>query len=69
MWCGFWSWGTGGMMWTWVFVLFGLGYLFWWGFRPQFYNRYREDPLDIARMRLARGEITPEDFEKIIKNL
>lgn len=58
-----------GTPWPWIIILFGLGYLFWWGVRPQSIMGYREDPLDIARRRLARGEITPEDFEKIIKNL
>jgi uncharacterized membrane protein len=29
----------------------------------------REDPLDIARRRLASGEITPDQFEEIRKRL
>lgn len=69
MWCGPWGLGMGGMMWPWIFVLFGLGYLFWWSYRPNAYRDYREDPLEVARMRLARGEITSEEFERIIKKL
>lgn len=29
----------------------------------------KDDPLDIARRRLAQGEITPEQFEEIRKRL
>jgi uncharacterized membrane protein len=59
----------GGLPWTWILVLFGIGFLFWSGFRPQLSKRYREDPLDIARMRFARGEISSEELEIIITKL
>jgi uncharacterized membrane protein len=68
MWCGFLGWGFAGMMWPGLFILMGLGFIFWWGYRPQT-TRYRDDPLDIARMRLARGDISLEEYEKIVKNM
>ncbi len=54
-----------------VFLLF-FGYCFWYfGFggycRPR--RRYRLDPLDIARARYARGEISKEEFEEIKRDL
>ena len=68
-------WPMGGM-WFWVFLIFGCGSWFL-GFRPRRYWRYRsyrpyrqsgqDDPLDIASARLARGEITFEEDEKIKK--
>lgn len=64
-------WPMGGMMWGWVLVLFGCGYLFYM-YRPRYhgYTRHRrysriDDPLDIAAARLARGEITIEEYERI----
>ncbi|MCW3992254.1 MAG: SHOCT domain-containing protein [Candidatus Bathyarchaeota archaeon] len=36
---------------------------------PRTYRRPREDPLEVARIRLARGEITAEEFEKIRETL
>jgi uncharacterized membrane protein len=39
-----------------------------WDYRPRYYSRrrsYREDPLELARIRLAKGEITVEEYEKI----
>ena len=53
------------------FVLIGVGV--WWfaqqqgvqGPRPQ----QQSDPMDIARMRYARGEITKEQFDEISANL
>ena len=69
-------WPMGGGMWLWVFLIFGCGSLFFW-YRPRHYRRYRsfrpyghirqDDPLDIASARLARGEITFEEYEKIKK--
>jgi len=58
-------WGMGWGMWFWVLVIVGVGYLFYIGSRPRAYRHEREDPLEVARLRLARGEITPEEFEKI----
>ena len=57
----------GGMWWFWM-LLVGCGFWFW-GYRPRYSPRrtyYRsEGPLDLARRRLASGEITIEEFEKI----
>ncbi len=61
-------WGMGPMMWFWVLLIFGVGYWFWWyGPRdiPGRRFEYREDPLEFAKARLARGEITLEEFEEI----
>ena len=67
-----WMWGGSGMgggMWI-LFLLFmgcGMFFFMWWPriFRNRSYRRYDEDPLEIARMRLAKGEITHEEFEQI----
>jgi putative membrane protein len=65
-----WWWGTGGMSWMWIFLIFGCGWFFWW-WRPR--SRYRrgfnEAPLEIARRRYAGGEISREEYEDIRKNL
>jgi uncharacterized membrane protein len=56
----------GGMWIFWLFLI-GCGWLLW-DYRPRYYHRrryHREDPVEVARMRLARGEITIEEFEKI----
>ena len=56
-------------MWIWVLLFCGLC---WWGwFRPRRYrNRsYRMDPYEIARERLARGEITAQEYDEIMKKL
>jgi uncharacterized membrane protein len=38
-------------------------------FRYRPYRRVEEDPLEVARMRLAKGEITLEEFERIKKTI
>ena len=74
MWPWMWS-GTmmSGGMWIWVLVFIGCGWFFfnWWPrpYRYRLYQRYEEDPLEVARMRLAKGEITPEEFERIKKTI
>ncbi len=60
-------------MWIW-FILFIVGGWFffnWWSRSSgyQRYGRYEEAPIEVARMRLAKGEITPEEFEDILKTL
>ena len=63
-------WPFGGMMWIWI-LLFG-GFCWWgWGwFRPRRYRHYyRNDPYEIARERLARGEITAQEYDEIVKKL
>ena len=61
----------GGIMWVWVLLLFGCGwYFFRWMPGPYGYRRPRpprEDPLEVAKRRLASGEITPEEFENLRK--
>jgi uncharacterized membrane protein len=41
----------------------------WLYFRPRRPTYRVEDPLEIARRRLARGEITPEEYEDIKRKL
>jgi putative membrane protein len=65
MW-GFWGMGWG--MWFWLLILAGVGYLFYTTRLPTTYRR-REEPIEVARMRLARGEITQEEFENVRKTL
>ncbi len=63
-------WGMGGMMWFWVLLIFGVGYWFWWyGPRdiPRRRLQNRVNPLELARARLARGELTLDEFEEIKK--
>ena len=55
-------------MWIFWLVLIGCGFYFW-GYGPRYYRRprmyrYEESPFEIARARLARGEINPEEFQK-----
>ena len=69
MWCGFLGWGFTGMMWPGATILIGLGFLFWWGFRPQPTRHYRSDPLDVARMRLVQGDLSLEEYEMLVKTL
>jgi uncharacterized membrane protein len=64
--------GMGGGMWIWFILFMGCGMMFFmrWPrmFRYRLHQRF-EDPLEVARMRLARGEITPEEFERIKKTI
>ena len=57
----------GGGMWFWPLFLAGLGYIVWYSFRPRGHRYIHEDPVEVARMRLAKGEITVEEFESIRK--
>ena len=60
-------------MWIYFLVFIGCGWFFlmWWPrqYRYNPYQRSEEDPLEVARMRLAKGEITPEEYEKIRKTI
>ncbi len=67
-----WMWGgmgMGWMMWAWIPLLLGFGWFFFWWLpgsnRIGSPRHFREDPLEVARMRLAKGEITPEEFERL----
>ena len=62
-------WGMDGMMWFWIFLII-VGYWFWWyGPRDIPRRRYRNrvEPLELARARLAGGDITLDEFDKIKK--
>jgi len=63
-------WGMGGMMWFWVLIIFGAGYWFWY-YGPRDYSRIRHrntvNSLELAKARLAKGEITFEEFDEIKK--
>ena len=51
----------------WVLVIGGLSYFFWL-YRPK--RGYDgEDPIQVARRRFARGEITEEEYDKIVKKI
>lgn len=62
----------GWMMLIWILISGGLCY---WGYnwytRPRRYNTYCsiKDPLQIVKERLAKGEITSEEYEKIREKL
>jgi uncharacterized membrane protein len=62
-------WGIGWGMWFWILIIVGFGYLYYTSILPRTYRPNREDPLDIARTRLALGEITLEEFERIKETL
>jgi len=64
-------WPMGWMMWIWVVIIGGLAYLGYEWFRPRRYRSYpvQRDPLEIAKQRLARGELTAEEYEEIRKML
>ena len=62
------TWLMGWGMWLWFLVLAVLGYLAYTWFRPR-RRIVREDPLEVARMRLARGEITAEEYEELVRRL
>jgi uncharacterized membrane protein len=52
-----------------VFLLIGVGYLFYVNYRSRTYQTLRVRPIgDIVRLRLARGEITFE-LEELKKTL
>jgi len=71
-----WMWGSTGMgwgMWIWFLLFMGCVWFFfmWWPrpYRHRSHRRYREDPLEVAQMRLARGETTQKEYEEIRKTL
>ena len=68
------TWGWAGwvmgiiMVLFWAFVIWAI----FWGIRKWTYRGYsggHKTPLDIAKERYAKGEITREQFEEIKKNL
>ena len=58
-----WTMGIDGWLWmgAWMLVLVVAVALLVWTPRR---GRDREEPLEVLRGRLARGEITPEEFER-----
>ena len=69
--CG-WGWpfmGLGGGMFFGFAILIVFGVGLYYAFLPRRRMRREDDALDIARRRLARGEITVEEFEDIKKRL
>jgi putative membrane protein len=59
------GWGT----WLWILIIIGVSYFFFMSYRTKKPRIGTEDPIDIARFRLARGEITTQEFEDIKKSL
>ena len=53
----------------WALILAGLGYLLWLSLRQRRPPYKQRDPLDIARIRLAEGEISPEEYDRIKSKL
>lgn len=65
-WGGWWWWGW---MWIWVFIAI-IVILVLSGRGPGRRGReYRDPAEDIARQRYARGEITKEEFERLLQDL
>ena len=65
-----WGWGMGLMMVLfWVPIIILLVWLFRRPFEGGSYRPGGRDPLDIAKERYARGEITREQFEQIKNDL
>jgi len=52
-------------MWFWLLLLAGLGYLVWYSYRPWRRRYIHEEPVEVARMRLTKGENTVKEFERI----
>ncbi len=75
MW-GYWGWGWMVLMMVVMVVFWGgiIGLIVWgitrWTRRESIYGTgEKRSPLDIAKERYARGEITKEQFEQIKKDL
>jgi len=67
------SWGMGWGMWIWLLILIGARsidrYLYYLNVIPRSSQSLMKDRLEVARFRLARGEITPEEFQTISEAL
>jgi putative membrane protein len=74
MWGDMWHdmWG-GGMWMMWLLILLGLAFLaaiYFFAMQSRKRGPYqRKDELQVARERLARGEITTEEFDEVKKRL
>ncbi|MFC1803361.1 hypothetical protein ACFL0D_05275 [Thermoproteota archaeon] len=63
----------GGMWWFWILLIVCS---FWfWGYRPYYpsrrygHYRYRDNHMEIVRERLARGDITVQEYEEVMRTL
>jgi len=70
--CG-WIYGYGGLI-MWIIFLVAIGILVYFLVRGQgnqanIKNIFSESPIDIAKKRYARGEITREEFEQLKREL
>jgi putative membrane protein len=53
-----------------VFIVLRLAFWgSWWGWRGGYRRGYWGDPKEILRMRYARGEITKEQFDQMLRDL
>lgn len=69
-----WGWLGVVIIWAvWTLIVFGVGWLIAYQLRPHRPShepgRPEEDPLTILKRRYARGELTPEQFEKMKRDL
>jgi len=61
-----------GFIFFFIIVFFVFRFLFWgwgWGGRYRWYGRYWGGPAEILKERYARGEITKEQFEQMMRDL
>jgi putative membrane protein len=60
-----------GWLWGFIWIPFAFFWIFGWGWRGYRYRRYRYDDgaYQILRERYARGEITKEQFEQMMRDL
>jgi len=60
----------GSGMWFWFLIIAGFAFLMWSNYYPRRQaSMNHKDPLEYAKLRLARGEITVDEFEKIRKTI
>lgn len=54
----------------WIFPwFFGWGWWGWGGYRYRRWYRYNDDAYEILKQRYAKGEITKEQFDQMIRDL
>lgn len=58
-----WTMGLDGWLWMGAWIL-ALAVMVWLLVRSPARRPERDDPLEVLRARLARGEITPDEFER-----
>lgn len=63
-------WGMGWMWIFWILVLVGLVFLIrWLVLSSTSGNRSKDTPEEILKRRYARGEITQEEYQRMLKDL